>query len=140
MKRAILVCGSPNNSTAPFDQKSLQYIPIFLYKIASKLIFMRSFKYYVRIEIDNSDLGVIGDFATINALESLRLCHRDPNIANRCKISYNPSLVVVYFYINHVSRRKVNWLVGSSVCKIWIEVLLAFDILFVKILLLLGPM
>ena len=24
---------------------------------------------------------------------------RDPNIANRCKIAYNPSLFVVYFYI-----------------------------------------
>ena len=34
----------------------------------------------------------------ITALESLRLCLCDPNIANCCKISYNPSLVVVYFY------------------------------------------
>ena len=59
---------------------------------------MRSFKCHVRIKIDNSELGVIGDFTTINALESLRLRLRDPNIANRCKISYNPSLVVVYFY------------------------------------------
>ena len=31
---------------------------------------MRSFKCHVRIEIDNSELGVIGDFTTINALES----------------------------------------------------------------------
>ena len=60
---------------------------------------MRSFKCHVRIEIDNSELGVIGDFTTINALESLRLRLCDPNIANRCKISYNPSLVIVYFYI-----------------------------------------
>ena len=35
----------------------------------------------------------------ITALESLRLRLRDPNIANRCKIAYNPSLVIVYFYI-----------------------------------------
>ena len=35
----------------------------------------------------------------ISALESLGLRLCDPNIANRCKISYNPSLVVVYFYI-----------------------------------------
>ena len=38
------------------------------------------------------------DFTTISALESLRLRLHDPNIANRCKIAYNPSLVVVYFY------------------------------------------
>ena len=56
-------------------------------------------KCHVRIEIDNSELGVIGDFTTISALQSLRLRLRDPNIANRCKIAYNPSLVVVYFYI-----------------------------------------
>ena len=34
----------------------------------------------------------------IRALESLRLCLRDPNIANLGKISYNPELGVVYFY------------------------------------------
>ena len=54
---------------------------------------------YVRIEIDNDERRVIGDFTTITALESLRLRLRDPNIANCCKIAYNPSLVVVYFYI-----------------------------------------
>ena len=34
----------------------------------------------------------------MSALESLRLRHSDPNIAHRCKISYNPELGVVYFY------------------------------------------
>ena len=52
------------------------------------------------MEIDNSELRVIGDFTTISALQSLRLRLRDPNIANRCKIAYNPSFVVVYFYIH----------------------------------------
>ena len=66
--------------------------------MASKLIFIRFLNCHVRIEIDNSELGVIGDFTMITALESLRLRLRDPNIGNRCKISYNPSLVVVYFY------------------------------------------
>ena len=83
----------------PSIKKSLLNIRIFLYKIASKLIFIRFLKCRVRIEIDNSELGVIGDFTTITALESLRLRLRDPNIANHCKISYNPSLVVVCFYI-----------------------------------------
>ena len=54
---------------------------------------------HVRIEIENSELGVIGNFM-MRTLESLRLRLCDSNIANRCKISYNPSLVVVYFYIN----------------------------------------
>ena len=27
----------------------------------------------------------------------------DPNIANRCKIAYNPSLAVVYFYNIHIN-------------------------------------
>ena len=64
------------------------------------------FKYcHVRKEIDNSELRVIGDFTTISTLESLGILLRDPNIANHCKISYNPSLVVVYFYI--VSQQKI---------------------------------
>ena len=35
----------------------------------------------------------------MSALDLLRLRLRDSNIAHRCKISYYPSLVVVYFYI-----------------------------------------
>ena len=56
--------------------------------------------------MDNSKLGVIDDFTTITALESLRLRLRDPNIANCCKIAYNPSLVIVYFYITLRVLRK----------------------------------
>ena len=74
---------------------------------------MRSFKCHVRIEIDNSELGVIGDFTTINALESLRLRLRDPNITNRCKISYNPLLIVVYFY-NTFTKFYLNYVVWAD--------------------------
>ena len=48
-------------------------------------------------------------------------------------------------YMNHICRRKVDWLAGSSVCKIWLETPLgpcislslcvqvrAVDIVFVK--------
>ena len=57
-----------------------------------------SFFYLYIIEIDNSELWVIGDFTTISTLESLRLHLHVPDIANRCKISYNPELGIVYFY------------------------------------------
>ena len=55
----------------------------------------------------------------ISALESLRLRLRDPNIANRCKIAYNPSLVVVYFYsetasLHHIGK-KINILLSDDV-------------------------
>ena len=76
----------------------IEYSYIFVQNSFKTNFYKIIFKCHVRIEIDNSELGVICDFTTISALESLRLRLRDPNIANRCKIAYNPSLVVVYFY------------------------------------------
>ena len=51
----------------------------------------------------------------ISALKSLRLRLCDPNIANR-KISYNPSLVVVYFYnimfnCTHLASEKKRFMI-----------------------------
>ena len=43
----------------------------------------------------------------MRTLESLRLHLHDSNIAHRCKISYNPSLVVVYFY-NKLNKKRYD--------------------------------
>ena len=60
------------------------------------------------IEIDNAELRFIEDFTTMSASQSLRLRLSDSNIAHHCKISYNPSLALVYFYILSLEIEATN--------------------------------
>ena len=46
---------------------------------------------------------------------------RDPNIANRCQISYNPSLVVVYFYNNLVFVDTCKYLIFIKITRLLLK-------------------
>ena len=82
---------------------------------------------------------------TVNRSAENMLQYGLPHSRTFSQVWFQQQLISLVNSVNHVCRQKVDWLPGSSVCKIWLETpswphislslcvqVLTFDILFVK--------